>query len=125
MVVVDERGKPVAGLTVRETWQNYSVEMEGHESDCQTDMNGRATFPAQKSNYSVPRQIAGTMSALVHLNVHSSYGPHATVFAFGKGLEGAATTGDFFTDWTGSPRFVRSKIVVKPMILPTEGGSSQ
>ena len=122
--VVDERGKPVDGMTVRETWQNYSVEMEGHEADRQTDVNGRVTFPAQKSDYSVPRQIAGTMSALVHLNVHSSYGPHATVFAFGKGLEGTATTGEFVTDWTGSPRFMRSRIVVKPMVLPTESSSS-
>jgi hypothetical protein len=31
VVVVDERGKPVEGMTVRETWQNYSVEMEGQE----------------------------------------------------------------------------------------------
>jgi hypothetical protein len=88
-------------------------------------VDGRATFPAQKSDYSVPRQIAGTMSALAHLNVHSSYGTHATVFAFGKGLEGTATTGDFVTNWTGSPRFMRSRIVVKPMILPNDGRSSQ
>jgi hypothetical protein len=71
VVVVDERGKPVEGMTVRETWKNYSVEMEGREADRQTDVNGRATFPAQKSDYSVPRQIAGTMSALAHLNAHS------------------------------------------------------
>ena len=100
--------------------------MEGHEADRQTDANGHATFPAQKSEDSVLRQIAGTVSALVHLNVHASYGPHATVFAFGKGLEGSATTAGFITDWTGSPPFMRSRIVVKPMILPTsETGTSQ
>jgi hypothetical protein len=114
VVVVDEHGKPVEGLTVRETWQNYSVEMEGHEADRQTDANGNATFPAQDSEYSILRQIAGTASALVHLNVHASYGPHATVFAFGKHLEGTATTGNFVADCTGSPSLMRSRIVVRP-----------
>ena len=69
VVVVDEQGKPVEGITVRETWQNYSVEMEGHEADRQTDASGHATFPAQKSPHSALVQIAGNLSALVHLNV--------------------------------------------------------
>jgi len=120
VVVIDEQGKPVEGMTVRETWQNYSVETEEHEADRKTDANGRATFPARRPEYSVLRQIVGTASALVHLNVHASYGPHATVFAFGKGLEGAATTGNFVTDWTGSPSSMQSRIVVRPMILPTQ-----
>lgn len=120
VVVVDEQGKAVEGITVREIWQNYSVETEGHEADRQTDANGRATFSARRSEYSVLRQIAGTASALVHLNVHGSYGPHATVFAFGKGLEGTATAGDFVTDWTDSPSSIQSRIVVRPMILPTQ-----
>jgi hypothetical protein len=114
VVVVNEYGKPLEGMTVRETWQNYSVESEGHEADRQTDTNGNATFPAQSSEYSVLRQIAGTVSSLAHLNVHSTYGPHANVFAFGKGLQGTATTGDFVTDWKGSPSLMRSRIVVSP-----------
>jgi hypothetical protein len=44
-------------------------------------------------------QIEDVLSA-ERLNVHASYGPHATVFAFRKGLEGTATTGDLVTDWT-------------------------
>jgi hypothetical protein len=123
VVVVDEHGKPVEGVTVRETWQNYSVEMEGHEADRKTDTNGHATFPAQKAEYSLLRQIAGTIFALVRLNVHSSYSPHAHVFAFGKGLEGTATTGSFVTDWTGSPPYMHSRIIVKPMILPSSMGN--
>ncbi len=126
VVVVDGQGKPVEGMTVRETWQNYSVEAEEHEADCQTDANGYATFPAHRSEYSVLRQIAGTMSVLVHFNWHASYGPHATVFAFGKGLEGSPTTAGFVTDWTGSPPSMRSRIVVKPTITPSsENGISQ
>jgi hypothetical protein len=125
--VVDEYGKPVEGMVVRETWQNYSVEMEGHEADSLTDVNGHVAFPAQTSEYSLLRQIAGTISALVHLNVHASYGPHATVFAVGKGLEGSAATGNFITDWRGSPSVMRSQIVVRPILQPssTEKSNSQ
>lgn len=114
VTVVDEHGKPVEGMTVRETWQNYSVESTGHETDRQTDVNGHATFVARKTEYSLLSQVAGTASALSHFNVHASYGPHATAFAFGKHLEGVATTGEYVTDWTGYPSSMQSRIVVRP-----------
>jgi len=114
VTVVDEHGKPVEGMTVRETWQNYSVEATGHEMDRQTDANGHATFPAHKTEYSLLSQVAGTLTALIHFNIHASYGPHASVFAFGKNLEGTATTGQYVTDWTGYPSSMQSRIVVGP-----------
>ena len=114
VTVVDENGKPVEGLTVRETWQNYSVEATGHETDRQTDAQGRATFPAHKTECSLLSQVAGTLSALMHFNVHASYGPHASVFAFGKHSEGTATSGQYVTDWTGHPSSMYSLIVVRP-----------
>ena len=114
VTVVDEHGKPVEGMTVRETWQNYSVEATGHEADGQTDANGHVTFSAHKSEYSLLSQVVGTLSALMHFNVHASYGPHASVFAFGKHLEGTATTGEYVTDWTGYPSSMQSRIVARP-----------
>jgi hypothetical protein len=114
VTVVDEHGKPVEGMTVRETWQNYSVEATGHETDRQTDANGHATFPAHKTEYSLLSQVAGTLSALMHFNVHDSYGPHASVFAFGKHFEGTAITGKYVTDWTGYPPSMQSRVVVRP-----------
>jgi hypothetical protein len=114
VTVVDEHAKPVEGMTVRETWQNYSVEATGHEMDRQTDASGHATFPARKTEYSLLRQIAGTVSHLIHFNVHDSYGPHASVFAFGNHLEGTAITGEYVTDWTGYPSSMQSRIVVSP-----------
>jgi hypothetical protein len=114
VTVVDEQGRPVEDITVRETWQNYSVEATGHEMDRQTDASGHATFPAHKTEHSPLSQVAGTLSALIHFNVHASYGPHASVFAFGKHLEGTATRGEYVTDWTGYPSSMRSQIVVRP-----------
>jgi len=82
--------------------------------DRQTDANGHATFPANKTEYSLLSQVAGTLTALIHFDVHASYGPHATVFAFGKHSEGTATTGQYVTDWTGCPSSMESRIVVRP-----------
>jgi hypothetical protein len=113
--VVDETGKPVEGMTVRESWQNYSVEESGHEADRLSDANGHATFAAQISDYSYLAQLVGTASSFVHFNVHRSYGPHAYVLAFGRGLEGTATTGEIVTDWTGHPTSMHSRIVVSPL----------
>jgi hypothetical protein len=114
VTVVDENGKPVHGMTVREIWQNYSVEVEGHEMDRQTDANGQVSFPAHRAEYSLLSQIAGSLSGIVRFIVHASYGPHATVFAFGNHLEGSATTGEYITDWTGYPSSMKSRIVVRP-----------
>lgn len=115
VTVVDAHGRPVEGMTVRETWKNYSVEATGqHEADRQTDANGHAIFPVHKTEYSLLSQVAGTLSALIHFNVHANYGPHASVFAFGKHLEGTATTNKYVTDWTGYPSSMQSRIVVRP-----------
>ncbi len=76
VVVVDEHGKPVEGMTVRETWQNYSVETEGHEADRQTDANGHATFPAQKAEYScisTSRQLGSTLLSAVTPTLRPAY----------------------------------------------------
>src|SRR5215471_5631363 len=81
VTVVDENGKPIQGITVREIWQNYSLEVEGHEMDRQTDANGQVSFPAHRAEYSLLSQIAGSLSAIVRFNAHASYGPHASAHA--------------------------------------------
>ncbi|SRR5208337_1153926 len=118
VTVVDDQGKPIEGMTVRETWQNFSVEMQGHLEDRQTDAEGYVAFPARNSEYSVLRQIEAALSQLGRFSTHSGYGPYATVFAFGKGFEGGASSGDRVIDWTGFPPDVQSLIVVNPATLP-------
>ncbi len=113
--VVDENGHAVEGITVRLTWQNYSTETEGHEQDLNTDENGHVVFQARKSRVSILHRIFGTIRSATG-GVHASFGVHATVFAFGLGLEGSAVTGDCLTDWTGRPDHMESRIVAKPML---------
>src|SRR5215469_8782165 len=48
VVVVDERDQPVEGILVRETWQNFAFEKQGHVSERTTDATGRAHFPRKE-----------------------------------------------------------------------------
>jgi hypothetical protein len=49
---------------------------------------------------------------------HASFGTHAFVFAFGKGLEGSPDRNGHVEDWTGSPSVYASEIVVHPVEIP-------
>lgn len=110
--VVDQSGQALQGMTVRLTYQNYSAESEAHSEDLQTDAKGYVVFQAQ--NLRVPRvqrALATARSAMA--GVHASFGPHAWVWTFGKGLEGVAVSDGRVTDWTGGPPRMKSKVVAK------------
>jgi hypothetical protein len=116
--IVDEHGNPVPGITVRLSYQNYSVEKVGHEIDRTTDKNGHASFTAQTLGASLARRCVSMVLA-ARQGVHSSFGPHASVLAFGKGLEGVDVdlNRNVVVDWTGQPRAMESRIVVKPSLF--------
>lgn len=42
--VADKNGHPVAGINVREVYQNYSAEVEDHEQTEVTDSSGHVYF---------------------------------------------------------------------------------
>jgi hypothetical protein len=108
--VVDEAGMPIEGMRVRLSYQNYSAESSGHELDATTDIQGRVYFPIQKASASMARCIVYSLRSAA-AGVHASFGRHANVFTFGKGRDGSATTGEVITDWTGSPREMKSRII--------------
>jgi hypothetical protein len=110
--VVDEKGHPLQGMTVRLSWANYSVETTDHQEDLQTDENGYAVFPARAFTAPVKDRFLGTIRSAGG-GVHASFGPHAFVFAFGRGLEGDSVTGRYITDWRGKPDRMQSRIIAK------------
>ncbi len=112
--VVDESGAAVEGVTVRRVYQNYSAEGRSHEEDRVTDEHGSALFPPTSSSASGARLCVFTLLA-ASTGIHASFGRHSYVFAFGKGIQGSATSGPYVTDWTGSPAEMNSRITVKPI----------
>lgn len=112
--VTNQSGQPVSGVTVRLTYQNYSAEQESHEIDAITDVHGHAAFSAQTISASLGRRIVATLLS-ARAGVHASFGPHASLFVFGNGLEGfAIDKQNLVVDWAGKPGHMESRIVVSP-----------
>jgi hypothetical protein len=111
--VVDGYQRRMAGVTVRESYQNFSSDAQVHEVDLITDYDGRVVFPAKPVWRSLMVRFfmfAGSMSR----GLDARYGVHASVKAFSNGLEGAATRDGKVRDWTGKPPILRSVIVLHP-----------
>src|SRR4028119_817613 len=93
--VVDEGGNPLRDAFVRQHWQDYSVESDGHEQDAQTDENGYVSFPERTIRASYLSRTLGVVLNGLSLGIHASYGPSAYILAYGeivggKRLEGIA-----------------------------------
>jgi hypothetical protein len=51
--VVDDRGRPVQGVIVRLSYQDYSAERRSHEEDRTTNERGQASFERRESSASI------------------------------------------------------------------------
>ena len=117
--VVDDGGHPLEGMTVRSTYQNYSTETNGHEEDQQTDKSGHASFQAHQSSASIARCVMFTLLS-ARGGVHASFGRHAYLFAFGRGLQGSAVSGQYVMDWTGTPSEIKTRITATRVLDATQ-----
>ena len=114
VTVVDQSGRPVPGVTVRLSYTNYSAEDERHEIDKRADESGQVAFPKETLWASSLRRIFYTVLS-ARAGVHASFGPFASVMAFGRGLEGEDVdpTRNILVFWQGRPSRMESKIVMK------------
>jgi hypothetical protein len=75
---IDELGNPVARVPLRETWQHYSIESQGHEQDLSTNDRGYVTFPLRTVRANLIMRALRT--TLNKINPHGSTGPSASVY---------------------------------------------
>ena len=73
--IVDETGKPVPNVVVREQWRDHSVEFHGHNEERITDSEGYVFFPRRTVRAPLMFRVVG--STLATLNVHGESGPWA------------------------------------------------
>src|SRR5258705_2350714 len=92
VTVVDESNRPLSGITVRESSQDYSLESTSHEVDLVSDVEGRVVFPARFLFASI-----ASVANVLETGVHASFGTHTWVLAFGRGLEGYSSDGHGFS----------------------------
>jgi hypothetical protein len=71
---------PVRDALVRQSWQNYSLEREGHEEDLPTDAHGRVTFPTRTIRAPLVWRLLGPLASIAGQGVHASFGVHTDVF---------------------------------------------
>jgi hypothetical protein len=108
--VVNQDDKPMPGVLVRQVWQDYDVEEEGHEQDKRSDENGYVSFPERVIHTTPEARAMGRAKNTRKLGVHASFGPSAFVMAFNDELEG-------WVDYEVS-KPLPTRIVMRPKILP-------
>jgi hypothetical protein len=114
VTVVDGSGKPLAGMTVRRSCNDYSAGIHSEE-DRRTDERGKASFDAQQVRSPILIRWLGNAINVVTQGVHASFGRHSYVFAFGGGMEGSPVREGYVEDWRGWPEHMESRIVAAPM----------
>src|SRR5882724_9719665 len=71
---------PIKGALIRQIWQNYSLEREGHEEDLPTDARGRVIFPARNLRAPLIWRVLGPLASIAGQGVHASFGVHTDMF---------------------------------------------
>ena len=85
-----------------------------HYLSCFTNEEGKASF---KGKYLRSPKLFGWIGNVLSVatqGVHASFGPHAYVFAFGRGMAGNPVANGYVEIWTGSPEHMKSTIAVTP-----------
>lgn len=77
---VDQLGRPLVGVSVEQSWRNYSLENRTNLAIEVTNSRGIASFPSRTLKVSMLRQVLGPLgSFLFHGGLHAGYGPHSSI----------------------------------------------
>jgi hypothetical protein len=71
---------PIRGALIRQSWQNYLLEREGHEEDLPTDAHGRVTFPIRTMRAPLVLRALGPLASVAGQGVHASFCVHTDMF---------------------------------------------
>jgi hypothetical protein len=88
--IVDESGAPQAGVTVREVWQQYSLEAQSHKQESITDLNGTVSFPRRVLWRPYAANVFGAIRKERKDRKDSTFGPMAYLLATKPGAQGFA-----------------------------------
>jgi hypothetical protein len=114
----DAAHRPLTGITVREVWQQYSLDDSSHEEDRLTDNEGGAHFPRRTQWTSIGGRFLGCARQIILTGVHASCGPHSYLVAFGDGVDTMDWADPGQEDGTTMP-LQRSTLVLKHEIVVT------
>src|SRR5690349_10497790 len=72
---LDGKGRPVVGLPVEQTYQNYSFESTANVMTLRTDSNGYVAFLLHSAWSPLLFRILGPVRNVLMTGVHASFGP--------------------------------------------------
>ena len=87
VTTMNKARKPLQGVTVRENWQQYSLETSSHEEDRLTDSKGEVHFPRRTQWSTFIGRFAGCIRQFAQTGVHTSCGADSHLVAFGPGID--------------------------------------
>jgi len=79
VLVITDDMHPIKDVLVRQSWQNYSLEGEGHEQDLPTDVHGRVVFPTRTIRAPLIIRMLGPLVSFAGQGVHASFGVHTNM----------------------------------------------
>lgn len=79
--LVDQTGQPLGGNRIRESWCHYTLETNCHEEELKTDSLGYVEFPRRTIRTNLFSWVTNAARRII--NVHSSFGPSASVYYLG------------------------------------------
>jgi hypothetical protein len=109
---LDADRRPLTNITVREAWQQYSLENEGQEEDRLTDSSGRVQFPRRNLRSGTGQRLIGCLKQVTMAGVHASCGANSYLVAFGKGVD-TRDWADFSQGQGTTMLWQRSTLVLK------------
>jgi hypothetical protein len=87
VTILDAAHQPMSRITVREVWQQYSLENASHEENLFTDSSGQVHFPRRTYRSNFVTRFVSCVGRIGDLGVHASCGPKSYLVAFGMGAD--------------------------------------
>ena len=81
--VLDETGKPAAGVRVEQEWGYEALEYYSQKTSTITDSDGYVSFPQRSIRISIARKTIGLAGSLLPLICGYGFGPSGSIEAFG------------------------------------------
>ena len=93
VTVTDEAGRPLSGMQVSLSYENYATESTSHEINLITGDDGRVNFPANMGFAPLLSRCYFTARSASAV-AHASFGSSAFVTVFGDNREGSVNSAD-------------------------------
>ena len=87
VTTMNKARKPLQNVTVRENWQQYSLETSSNEEDRLTDFKGEVHFPRRMHRSTFMGRFVGCIRQFGQMGVHTNCGADSHLVAFGPGID--------------------------------------